>query len=456
MSKPVLIAIDAYVPRYGVDQRVLEAHLGVSAGKLTAGLGQEIMAFTTAEEDTLSLARNALQNLTLLLERSGLSHMLRQVRRLEVGTESNFDRSKSLKSSLVDLLPSSDLSGADCVNACIGGTIALHNSCSWLQAQPQGGDGLAIVVTSDIACYEKPNEMPTGGAGAVAMLLGMSSDTGDAGYAAICPESFTYSWKNCYDFYKPSVISDNPTVNGRLSINSYMSAALACCAAPCRGADVCCYHAPFSKMVEKAHACVYKAYLSDARVAPDAVAFADPACLKAYVVEAAADFAARVAPTLYLSKRVGNIYTGSLYLSLLSALTFLAQAAEQLPRSIAMFSYGSGYGACAFTVAYPARCKTLFRPADAILGDRVVVGSPDGVELFTRAVESRRLLLMYRLSHDPVYAVLHPSDASPGGAGEGADGSASYACAQPVSVRPGCWYLREVTSTLERVYARAK
>ncbi len=62
-------------------------------------------------------------------------------------------------------------SGATSVNACYGATNALFNAINWVGSE--GWDGrLAIVVACDIAVYEKGPARPTGGAGAIAMLIG--------------------------------------------------------------------------------------------------------------------------------------------------------------------------------------------------------------------------------------------------------------------------------------------
>ncbi len=53
----------------------------------------------------------------------------------------------------------------------------------------------------------------------------------------------------------------------------------------------------------------------------------------------ASEFKAKVEPTLYVSKRVGNIYTGSLYASLLSLLYRTPNISN---KSVTLFSYGSG------------------------------------------------------------------------------------------------------------------
>ncbi len=57
--------------------------------------------------------------------------------RLEVGTESSVDKSKSVKSVLMRLFEkvNADIEGADCINACYGGTQALFNAIDWCESR---------------------------------------------------------------------------------------------------------------------------------------------------------------------------------------------------------------------------------------------------------------------------------------------------------------------------------
>lgn len=84
------------------------------------------------------------------------------------------DKSKSVKSVLMQLFESSgntDVEGVDTTNACYGGTAALFNSLSWVESSAWDGR-YALVVAGDIAVYATGAARPTGGAGAVAMLVG--------------------------------------------------------------------------------------------------------------------------------------------------------------------------------------------------------------------------------------------------------------------------------------------
>ena len=141
----------------------------MSAGKYTVGLGQTRMGFCSDREDVNSLCLTVVNR---LMEKTGTDYS--QVGRLEVGTETIIDKSKSVKSVLMKLFTESgntDLEGVDSTNACYGGTAALFNSVNWVESSAWDGR-LALAVCADIAVYAAGAARPSGGAGAVAMLIG--------------------------------------------------------------------------------------------------------------------------------------------------------------------------------------------------------------------------------------------------------------------------------------------
>ena len=73
-------------------------------------------------------------------------------------------------------------------------------------------------MAGDIAVYASGSARPTGGCGAVAMLIGPNAplvfDRGLRG-------SF---FSHAYDFYKPDLKSEFPVVDGKLSIQCYLQA----------------------------------------------------------------------------------------------------------------------------------------------------------------------------------------------------------------------------------------
>lgn len=64
--------------------------------------------------------------------------------------------------------------GVDNVNACYGGTAGLYNAINWVESWAWDGR-YAMVVASDEAVYAEGPARPSGGAGAVAFLVGTAA-----------------------------------------------------------------------------------------------------------------------------------------------------------------------------------------------------------------------------------------------------------------------------------------
>lgn len=73
--------------------------------------------------------------------------------RLEVGTETLVDKSKSTKTVLMELFKGlNDIEGVTSINACYGATNALLNTLNWMSS-PSWDGRYGIVVAVDIAVY---------------------------------------------------------------------------------------------------------------------------------------------------------------------------------------------------------------------------------------------------------------------------------------------------------------
>lgn len=93
-----ILAMEVYFPCQYVDQAKLEQFDQVSTGKYTIGLGQFRMSFCLDNEDINSVCMTALNN---LLDKYSIKPS--EIGRLEVGTETIIDKSKSVKSTLMSL-----------------------------------------------------------------------------------------------------------------------------------------------------------------------------------------------------------------------------------------------------------------------------------------------------------------------------------------------------------------
>merc|ERR1719356_1260221 len=150
VSKDVgIIAMEYYCPDLCIEASAIEDMHGCK-GQYTKGRGQNRVTFCSDDEDAVSMA---MTSLTRLMNLCNLKFS--DIGRLEVGTESQVDRAKSIKSFLMSLFEESgchDVVGADTYNACYGGTNALFNAISWVQGDSWNGK-YAIVICSDAAIH---------------------------------------------------------------------------------------------------------------------------------------------------------------------------------------------------------------------------------------------------------------------------------------------------------------
>ena len=191
------------------------------SGKYTIGLGQLGLSYVTDREDVYSIALSAVESL------HGPSTALRyeDIGRLEVGSETILDHSKSIKSVLMQLFAASGNSGCGgrrqhqrllCRHPC-----AVQFSVDWIESSAFDGR-YALVVAADIAEYASGPARPTGGCGAVVMLLGPDAPLVlDRGVRASHME---HAW----DFYKPNMDSPYPLVDGKFSNSCYIRALDTC------------------------------------------------------------------------------------------------------------------------------------------------------------------------------------------------------------------------------------
>ncbi|KAH8926224.1 hydroxymethylglutaryl-CoA synthase [Atractiella rhizophila] len=359
-------AIEVYFPRRCIDEEALEKFDGVAAGKYTIGLDVHHMAFCDDREDIQSFALSVTSS---LLKKYNIDP--KSIGRLDVGTETIIDKSKSVKTVLMDLFAESgnfDIEGIDSKSACYGGTAALFNAINWVESSSWDGR-YAIVVAADIAVYAEGNARPAGGAGAAAMLIGPDAplvfDTTRATYIA-----------NVWDFYKPALASEYPEVDGPLSLSAYTGAldqAYQTYKAKVQkregravsvkdSFDYVCFHSPYGKMVQKGFArMIYNDYLSNptdpmfANVKPEWASIPalktlkDKDVEKAFITLSKGTFKEKVGPSTQTQSRLGNMYTGSLYGALASLVDSLSTE-DLRGKRVGLFSFGSGLTSSFFSL----------------------------------------------------------------------------------------------------------
>lgn len=439
-----IAGIDVYFPRQYVKQEQLEEFDKAGKGKYTIGLGQRNMAFVDDREDISSMAMTAVNN---LLTKYKIDP--RDIGRLEVGTETIIDKSKSVKSALMNLFKASgntSIEGIDTTNACYGGTNALLNSVNWIESSAWDGRH-AIVVAGDIAVYEPGPARPTGGAGVVAMLISK-----DAPLAFETGLRHSYM-EDAYDFYKPNLESEYPIVDGKLSITCYLRALDSCY----RGyrekfarrfgrefdlsqTDYSLYHSPFTKLVMRSYArMMYNDFLASKsadgiykdlakfRALTDEQSYTDKDLTKVLDQISKSGYERQTAVSQIMSQELGNTYCGSLYCNLSS---LISNAPEQVAngsnKRLLLFSYGSGLAATLFSLKVRGSIQHM---ADTLnlkkrLAERVSVAP----EVFTKALLIR----------------------------EGSHSAGNYSpVGDTTPLFPGSFYLKNIDKLKRRSYAQA-
>lgn len=339
-----LEAIGLAVPNQYLDMAELAQARGVDPGKYLNGIGLKQMAIASPEEDTVTLAVRAAR---MALEGVELD----DVGLCIVGTETAVDHSKPVASWVQGLLGlPTHCRVYETKHACYGGTAGLMTALDWIRAGSNRGRK-ALIIASDIARYGlRTAGEPTQGAGAVALLVSETPKLVELGDLV-----GTYA-KDVMDFWRP-LYSKDAYVDGHYSVSCYLDAlkgAFQAWQAQAGGGDTeqfaaLAYHVPYPKMAKKAHEAL-RGLAGDAQ--PEV------------------SFARQVKSGLELPERIGNIYTGSLYLSLLSLLATDGRALDG--QQVGLFSYGSGSCAEFFTgrVVEGAQARVKALKLDALLEGR--------------------------------------------------------------------------------------
>ena len=309
-----MIGIDKmnfFTPNTYIDLVKLAEHRGIDPNKFTVGIGQSKMAVPTITQDTVSMGANAALP---ILDATDLD----KIDLIVVGTETGIDESKSSAAFIHQLLNIHPFAkSVEVKQACYGATAGLMMAKDFITTHP---GRKALVIASDISRYGLATSGEvTQGAGAVAMLISENPRILELENVSV---SMTES---IFDFWRPNY-TDTAIVNGKFSNEAYVnffstiweefskrtSYSLA-------DFNAFCFHLPYSKMGKKA--------------------------LLPALENESEDVQNRLMSHYDLSttytKNIGNIYTGSLYLSLMSLLDS-DENSLKAGDLIGFFSYGSG------------------------------------------------------------------------------------------------------------------
>ncbi len=278
-------------------------------------------------EDPVTLAVNAAKPLIDQLTESDKQ----RIELVITCTESGFDLARAMSVYVHHYLNlNRNCRLSELKHACYAGTSALQMAANFILSQTSP-NAKALVITTDLyrlfshSKDQAPYYEPTAGAGAVAILVSnkptvLSLDIGANGY---------YGYE-IWDAGRPAV--DYDYVDSDLSLLSYLD----CCENSYkeymkRVNDVdyeksfsyLIYHTPFAGMVKGVHRSMMRKFKK----------------VTGEYIET--DFKNRVEPSILYCQRVGNIMSGSVFMALISALTY---GSFSQPKRLGIYSYGAGCG----------------------------------------------------------------------------------------------------------------
>ena len=299
--------------------------------KLSKGLLLKELSIAPLTEDIITLGAAAADPILTSEDKEKIDMVI-------VATESSIDQSKAAAVFIHGLLAIQPFARSfEIKEACYGATAALDYAKLHIEKYP---DSRVLVIASDIAKYgiNTPGE-PTQGAGAIAMLI--SKDP----RILIFNEDNVAQTRDVMDFWRPNY-STTPYVNGLYSTQQYLDCLKTTWdeyqkrhKLSLKDFAAYCFHLPYPKLALKGLNKIMD---------------------KSLPQEQQDQLKENFEKSILYSQKVGNIYTGSLFLGLLS----LLENSDKLKAGdkIALFSYGSGAVAEIFSVSLvPSYEKQLSR-----------------------------------------------------------------------------------------------
>lgn len=394
MMKTGIDAIAFDVAKIHLPIKTLAEARNIDPEKLEKGLGLIKMTLPDIHQDAVVFGANAL---TKLIRDNAID--LNRIARIYVGTESAIDSSKPIASFLVALMEQqfgdNCLAECDVVDftfACIAGVDALQNCIDFITLNP---DKKAIVVTTDIAKYdlESTGEY-TQGAGALAMLVT------SAPRIIAFENHWATSTKGVFDFFKPyrtigkaeitanenndpwfgnleseiEIHKDQPVFDGQYSNQCYMDRTRNAyfLFKKLKNATQTLYntwesiimHLPYSFQGRRM---LSEIYTLDAGVktlngTEDTVQYQNTLKETAKTEEYRSFVTQKLQPAELASSLIGNLYTGSIFMGLLSTLSHFYDTDKDITEAqFGFLAYGSGSKSKVFEGTIQPEWKTAIR-----------------------------------------------------------------------------------------------
>ncbi|MDK8091443.1 hydroxymethylglutaryl-CoA synthase [Streptococcus intermedius] len=325
---------------------------GIVPDKLSKGLLLKELSIAPITEDIVTMGASAAESILTAKDKNEIDMVI-------VASESGIDQSKASAVFVHGLLGVQPFARSlEMKEACYSATAALDYARLHVEKHP---NSKVLVIASDIAKYgvDTPGE-PTQGAGAVAMLITNNPRI------LIFNEDNVAQTRDIMDFWRPNY-STTPFVNGMYSTQQYLDSLKTTWVEYQKRNQVSlkdfaaiCFHLPYPKLALKGLKKIMDKSLS---------------------LEQQEQLQANFHQSILYSQKVGNIYTGSLFLGLLSLLE--NSSTLKTGDRIALFSYGSGAVSEIFSGQLVAGFKQRLQPNRIeMLNNRTPLSIPDYEKIF--------------------------------------------------------------------------
>ena len=325
---------------------------GIVPDKLSKGLLLKELSIAPITEDIVTMGASAAESILTAKDKNEIDMVI-------VASESGIDQSKASAVFVHGLLGVQPFARSlEMKEACYSATAALDYARLHVEKHP---NSKVLVIASDIAKYgvDTPGE-PTQGAGAVAMLITNNPRI------LIFNEDNVAQTRDIMDFWRPNY-STTPFVNGMYSTQQYLDSLKTTWVEYQKRNQVSlkdfaaiCFHLPYPKLALKGLKKIMDKSLS---------------------LEQQEQLQANFYQSILYSQKVGNIYTGSLFLGLLSLL--VNSSTLKIGDRIALFSYGSGAVSEIFSGQLVAGFKQRLQTNRIeMLNNRTPLSIPDYEKIF--------------------------------------------------------------------------
>jgi len=383
-------AASYYVPSLYLEIKDLAEKRGIEPAKLEKGLGLHKMGFPDVHEDAATFAAEALLKLI-----RDYNINPKEIARIYLGTESALDAAKPTASYAMQMVEKvleaefgercfTNCDVVDMTFACIGAVDALHNSLDFVKVNPEKK---AVVIASDYAKYELASSGEyTQGGGAVSVLVSSKPDLIEI------ENNWGVATESVFDFFKPrrhfkkedltnapenfpekiEIFTDEPVFDGQYSNQCYQDRIreaynhykeITGQNKPYEAWKYLIFHLPYAFHGKRVFTEIYSL--------ENGLCYETPEEQKSVAKsEGYIQFINdKIEKSQRASSEIGNMYTASIFMALLSALQTSFNENEELAgQEIGFLGYGSGSKSKVFAGKVSENWKTVVAKWDLFEG----------------------------------------------------------------------------------------